>query len=276
MRPRQALVPVISASYAKQAQNADRLNGFDWSALFGVNNPSGNILGSRIAPGTVTSNQIALANIGRRELATGAVTGAAIEGRAVAELHIAPGAVGPLQIAANAVHSAHLTNGAVTIQKLQSRVISTNAPVGGIAVSLPVVTQRLTGSSFENIEPLTVTLHTTGRPVMLFLASSITNSLGDTPASTRFAGLYFIAQGGANYGHFRVIRDMGRTTQAMLVTSFGSGAGGSESVGYPTPLGPMLDLPPAGRHTYKLQWGFVSSEGQYVDIHNQVLVAFEL
>src|SRR6266498_5053736 len=63
MRPRQALVPVISASYAKLAQNSEKLNGFDWSAIFGTNTPTGNILGSRIATGTITANQIAPSTI---------------------------------------------------------------------------------------------------------------------------------------------------------------------------------------------------------------------
>lgn len=51
MRPRQAIVPVISARYA---QNADKLRGYDWSALFGTNNPvDGKIQGSKIADGAI-------------------------------------------------------------------------------------------------------------------------------------------------------------------------------------------------------------------------------
>src|SRR6266849_6516965 len=67
MRPRQALVPVINAVYAR---NADKLQGFDWSGLFGTNNPStgtlldsnirdGSISAAKIEPGSITSNQMA-------------------------------------------------------------------------------------------------------------------------------------------------------------------------------------------------------------------------
>ena len=71
MRPRQALVPVISASYAR---NADKLQGYDWSALFGTNNPlagyfldskirDGSISAGKLQPDTITSNQIASGTI---------------------------------------------------------------------------------------------------------------------------------------------------------------------------------------------------------------------
>ena len=55
MRPRQALVPVVSAKYA---QNANKLNGFDWGALFvSGNDPvTGKIAGNRIsADGSFTT-----------------------------------------------------------------------------------------------------------------------------------------------------------------------------------------------------------------------------
>jgi microcystin-dependent protein len=93
MRPRQALVPVISASFAKQAQNADKLNGFDWSALFGVNNPQGNILGSRIASGTITSN----------EMAPRTVTAAQIAPFTISTGQIAPASIGGEQISLQSI-----------------------------------------------------------------------------------------------------------------------------------------------------------------------------
>jgi microcystin-dependent protein len=56
MRPRQAIIPVISASYAKEAS---KLNGYDWSPLFGTNNPiDGKISGSKIADRSVSSAQL--------------------------------------------------------------------------------------------------------------------------------------------------------------------------------------------------------------------------
>jgi hypothetical protein len=69
LRPRQALVPVISARYA---QNADKLGGYDWSGLFGTNNPlNGKILGTKIADSSITGSQVANGSLGDRQLAAG-------------------------------------------------------------------------------------------------------------------------------------------------------------------------------------------------------------
>jgi len=58
MRPRQALVPVISARYA---QNADKLRGYDWTVLFGTNNPvDGKLQGSKIADGAIQDRHIGI------------------------------------------------------------------------------------------------------------------------------------------------------------------------------------------------------------------------
>src|SRR5882724_4489262 len=82
MRPRQALVPVISASYAKRAE---KLGDYDWSVLFGTNNPgTGTLLDSKIRDGsisagklqsaTITSNQIAAQQINAGLIASGTIT----------------------------------------------------------------------------------------------------------------------------------------------------------------------------------------------------------
>ena len=72
MRPRQALVPVISARYA---QNSDKLQGYDWSVLFGTNSPlDGKIQGAQIAARSITAAQIASKTITGDQLATNTVT----------------------------------------------------------------------------------------------------------------------------------------------------------------------------------------------------------
>lgn len=82
MRPRQALVPVISAKYA---QNSDKLHGYDWSALFGTNDPTagtlldskirdGSINAAKLQPGTITSNQIANQTITASQIGPGTIT----------------------------------------------------------------------------------------------------------------------------------------------------------------------------------------------------------
>jgi len=56
MVPRQLLTP---AFYALRAANADKLAGYDWSALFSGGNPqTGSIAGTRITGGTITNTQL--------------------------------------------------------------------------------------------------------------------------------------------------------------------------------------------------------------------------
>jgi hypothetical protein len=82
MRPRQALVPVISATYAKEAA---KLNGYDWTAIFGTNNPvtgtfldskirDGSIGGAKLQPSTITAGQIASKAVSTAQIADNAVT----------------------------------------------------------------------------------------------------------------------------------------------------------------------------------------------------------
>jgi microcystin-dependent protein len=114
MRPRQALVPVISASYAKQAQNADKLNGFDWSALFGVNNPQGKILGSRIAPGTVSSNEIAPQTITASQIEHSTITAEQIARNTIKSDQIADATLTAAKMSAQLVIDALIPPGTIT------------------------------------------------------------------------------------------------------------------------------------------------------------------
>jgi formylglycine-generating enzyme required for sulfatase activity len=65
MVPRQLLTP---AFYALRAANADKLAGYDWSALFSGGNPqTGTIAGTRIIGGTITASQLQ-ADLARSQL----------------------------------------------------------------------------------------------------------------------------------------------------------------------------------------------------------------
>src|SRR5207249_8846014 len=56
MLPRQAILPVV---FAKESANSRLLDGYDWSALFGTNNPAiAKLDGSRIASNSITSAQL--------------------------------------------------------------------------------------------------------------------------------------------------------------------------------------------------------------------------
>lgn len=70
--PRQSILPAI---FAKESANARQLAGYDWSALFGTNNPAdGTLLESKIGDNTLSSSKIRDGAISSTKIADGAVT----------------------------------------------------------------------------------------------------------------------------------------------------------------------------------------------------------
>lgn len=62
---------ILTTPFAFQAANSAKLAGFDWSAVFGTNDPvNGKISGSKLANGTVTAQQIANGTITIQQLAS--------------------------------------------------------------------------------------------------------------------------------------------------------------------------------------------------------------
>ncbi len=72
--PRQSILPAI---FARESANSQLLDGYDWSALFGTNNPAdGTLLDSKIADSSLTSAKIANGAVTRTKLdTTGASSG---------------------------------------------------------------------------------------------------------------------------------------------------------------------------------------------------------
>ena len=70
MLPRQGILPVV---FAEEAADSRKLAGYDWTPVFGTNNPTiplpaskladGSLPGAKIQPASITSNQIATASI---------------------------------------------------------------------------------------------------------------------------------------------------------------------------------------------------------------------
>jgi hypothetical protein len=70
--PRQSILPAV---FARESANTRLLGGYDWSPLFGTNNPAdGTLLGSKIGDGSLTSAKIANGAITSANIANGAVT----------------------------------------------------------------------------------------------------------------------------------------------------------------------------------------------------------
>ena len=71
MLPRQTILPVLFAQESGLSRDSMKLGGHDWSVLFGINNPSGKIDGTRLA--NITSNSIAPGAINSSLISNGSV-----------------------------------------------------------------------------------------------------------------------------------------------------------------------------------------------------------
>ena len=210
--PRQILVPVI---FAQESSNARKLQGFDWSSLFGSNNPTGKILGSRIADGTITAAQ----------MATNTITG----------LHIAEGAISASQLAPGAVLARNLGTGIVTLTNLAPREVGTNVPAGGVARSEPFSGPLVVGK----ITRLSVQIASTGRPVWISL---VADSSSEQPASI------YVQRG--NVTVLTLHARTAGTTGERKVGSY-SWFGPNEPFGTP-PSVSYLDFAASGQQTYEI------------------------
>lgn len=89
--PRQSILPAI---FAWGSGDSRLLEGYDWSALFGTNNPAdGTLLDSKIRDAGITAAKIAADAITTAKIANGGVTAAKIANDAITSAKIANGAV---------------------------------------------------------------------------------------------------------------------------------------------------------------------------------------
>jgi hypothetical protein len=100
IQPRMRLLASPYSLLARNANNAVKLAGYDWSTLFpDTGNPStGTFPGAKLAANSVTGAQIANGTIGAAQIANGGVGSAQIANGAVGTAQIANGAVGGAQI----------------------------------------------------------------------------------------------------------------------------------------------------------------------------------
>lgn len=119
MLPRQVIPPVL---FAKEAADSRKLNGFDWTPIFGANNPNlpipaskladASLPGGKIQPNTITSNQIASQTIGAAQ--------------------IVPGTITSNQISSGTITSNQIANGSIDVSDLAQQVAEALNPPGTI------------------------------------------------------------------------------------------------------------------------------------------------
>lgn len=189
MVPRQMIIPAFwakKADLAATATDSTKLGGFDWTPLFGVNNPSGTIQGSKLAPGSLSG----------ATLMTGTVPGSAL----------ALNSVGAGHLTASAVNTTNIANGSITQEKLAAAnwAISAN--------------NSIEPTSYPADLLVSVTITTTGRPVFVGLTSGNASTLTGPGAS------YVYASSAAFYPRVDILEQNSQST-VTEIGKYALGAG---------------------------------------------------
>ena len=242
MLPRQTILPVLFAQESASSRDSQKLAGFDWSAILvgGNNNPSsGQISASRIQSSGITA----------------------------------------AQLATNSIQTSNVGDGQITLDKLAPRVIGTSrADVGGIAFSEStgdLVYDSVTAKEIP-VEKLSVTLITSGRPVLVFLSSGEPNLGG---ISDDGVSLIYVANSGLEasvdvniYRSSKLVSKL--VSRNRLSWGMGANATGLSYVFESPPSSiQFVDNPPKGSNSYSVTIHGVSRS---VRFRNVRLVAFEL
>lgn len=182
-------------------------------------------------------------NISGYAAVSGGLTGAMIGSATVTGSNIAAATITSTNMAANSIVTAAITDANVTRAKLVA-VGQQISSASGVISS--------TSASYVDATNLTVSITTTGRPVMVFLQSDGTN-IGSLAAPGGTGG-YQILRGVTSIFQFS-------TTNASTL-----------------PLSSVLtiDTPAAGTYTYKVQYKITTGGAGSVGINNAKLVAYEL
>ncbi|MBI1841941.1 MAG: hypothetical protein HYR88_13965 [Verrucomicrobia bacterium] len=253
MSPRQAILPVV---FAKESSDSRKLAGYDWSSVFGVNDPSrGRLDGSRIQTNSITSSQIANGAVTSNQIAPLQIHAGLIAARTISSNQVADSAIGGAQLAANAV----------TFEKLAPRPLNSDLP-GGVAMSAstgPYPMGDFGATTLSDVTNLHVTITTTGRPVIV--------TLGSPPKAKESAVDLYSSNGDFPIGRFVFSRD-GEDLTSMYAGRDDNPVG---NIQYPPSAFSFIDFPGKGTHTYKLR-AVVRSTGAAIAFIECVLIAYEL
>ncbi len=162
------------------------------------------------------------------------------------------------------MHSSNLVDATVTQQKLAARPIGTNVGLGGVAISSVVASFDVSyvsgGSTYSNVSALTVTLVTSGRPVLVSLSPG--NPADDSK-------VYFNTSSPASPSGIVAF-----TRGTNIVARHYVGAGQVSTYWLPPASFWFIDMPPAGTNTFGVS---ISEQGGgHMVLNNLKLTAFEL
>jgi hypothetical protein len=182
------------------------------------------------------------------------VTKLATTGSVAVTLPAAPGSTLPMHLAASgAITAATLTRPQLPAVGQQFSSLST----GAFATA---------SDTFVDVTNATITITTTGRPVMLFMQSD-----GTANPATAFATA---APGAVASGSFQFLR--GATGLGEIGVGSAPAGAANAQISVPASSVMRLDTPGAGTYTYKLQARRTHADTDAVGVQYAALVAYEL
>lgn len=160
-------------------------------------------------------------------------------------------------VGANAIGVAMAATGANAVAASRTRSTGTSVGIGGVAISSSSGAYSSSSGSFTAVTNLSVTITTSGRPVMVLLMSDGTGSttganFGQT-GSGAVAALFQVLRGGTQVS---IIEPEGQTPAL-----------------YPPGALSVIDMPSAGTYTYSITSRAIGSTAV---VNNCVLAAYEL
>jgi len=247
---------------------ASQLNGEFNNVICGVNSINNAQIATNDAIAPSKLSAVIAGDVLERDASTGALSvkaddvGVEISGGNVA---LKDDGVTAAKIADDAVDTAQIVDDAVTTAKIVDDAV-TQAKLGAAnyGISSDCNTYTYSGTSYADITNLSVTITTTGRPVVVKLIGNANDSyvqVSRTTASTTSATLQFLEDGSA--------------PQEQGMWSLVSPAPTSLSVLIPTSAFQGFFVPAAGSHTYKVQ-GKTQNALDVLTVREARLVAYEL
>lgn len=175
-------------------------------------------------------------------------------------------AVTAAKLAADAVTTVKILDHAVTQVKLQTRGVSNPATNGDVANSNSI-NFSTTNGGYVDVTGSSLTITTTGRPVVLFFNSDETSSGSNIGLVRSNAGIV--------QARLKLVRDS--TDKGIYFLSCQQPST-SQLFSLPASQVMFFDAPSAGTYTYKVQATIVSGtgNGETISISNTQLVAYEL
>jgi hypothetical protein len=245
---------VVNGVVFTQTQNETQMSDIETfvntTKLTGTDNiQAGSILTANIAANAITSSLLAANAVGTSAIADSAITTAKIAANAVTAAKLDTAIVDNSTIAISS-NQLIVKDAGITQAKLAPRATGTSVAAGGVATSLSCGSFANTSSSYIDVTNLSVTITTTGRPVMVSLIAD-----GGT------SGFNYMASGAG----VLTVKYLNSTTATTLA---------EYSVFDITPgTAPVIDYVVAGTYTYKIQTKANDNAGH---VYYMKLVAFEL